>query len=75
MCLGVVCRTVEVLDGGTALVRSGERELTVWLRTLDEPVAPGDWLLVHAGFALARLTEQQAEEALAVREPTTEDTR
>ena len=75
MCLGVVCLTVEVLDGEAALVRAGGRELTVSLLTLDEPVAPGDWLMVHAGFALARLTEQQADEALALREPTREDTR
>jgi hydrogenase expression/formation protein HypC len=75
MCLGLVCQTVEVLDGGMALVRAGERELRASLLTLDEPVAPGDWLMVHAGFALARLSGQQAEEALAMREPTAEDTR
>ena len=75
MCLGVVCQAVEVPDGESALVLAGRRELVVSLLTLDEPVAPGDWLMVHAGFALARLTEQQAEEALALREPTTEGTR
>lgn len=72
MCLGVVCRAVEVLDGEVALVRVGGRELPASLLTLDEPVVPGDWLMVHAGFALARLTEQQAEEALALRESTVE---
>ena len=75
MCLGLVCQAVEVLDPGVALVRAGDRELHASLLTLDGPVAPGDWLMVHAGFALGRLTEQQAEEALAMREPTSEDAR
>jgi len=75
MCLGLVCQTVEVVDGGVALVRAGDRELAASLLTLDGPVAAGDWLMVHAGFALGRLTEQQAEEALAIREPTPEDAR
>lgn len=75
MCLGLVCQAVAVLDGDVALVRTGARDVRVSLLTLDEPVAPGDWLMVHAGFALARLTEQQAVEALAMREPTAEDAR
>ena len=75
MCLGLVCQAVEVLDPGVVLVRAGDRELQASLLTLDGPVAPGDWLMVHAGFALARLTELQAEEALAIREPTPEDAR
>lgn len=75
MCLGLVCQAVEVLDGEVALVRAGDRELTASLITLDGAVVPGDWLMVHAGFALGRLTEQQAEEALAMREPTSEDAR
>jgi len=73
MCLGLVCQTVEVLDGEVALVRAGDRELEASLLTLDGPVFAGDWLMVHAGFALGRLTEQQAAEALAIREPTPED--
>ena len=43
------------------------RPLTVSLLTLDETVAPGDWLLTHAGFALSRLTRDQALEAARIR--------
>jgi hydrogenase expression/formation protein HypC len=75
MCLGLVCQAVEVLDGEVARVRGGDRELQASLLTLDGPVAPGDWLMVHAGFALGRLTPQQAQEALAIREPTPEAAR
>jgi hydrogenase maturation factor len=54
-------------------VRAGDRELRASLLTVEDPVEVGDWLLVHAGFALARLTEAQAGEALAIREPAGED--
>lgn len=70
MCLGQVCRTTSLLPDQAALVHDGTRELRVSLLTIDEPVREGDWLLVHAGFALSRLTERQALEALAMREPT-----
>ena len=74
MCLGLVCRVTDVTGSGTAAVRTGgDRELEVSLLTLDDPVEAGDWLLVHAGFALARLTDEQVTEALAVREPSAEE--
>lgn len=71
MCLGLTCQVVTV-DGGLASVRCSGREQMVSLMTLEEPVAPGDWVLVHSGFALARLTDAQATEALAIREATEE---
>jgi hydrogenase expression/formation protein HypC len=73
MCLGTVCRTTALLDGDAVLVQAGDRELRASLLTVEDPVRVGDWLLVHAGFALARLTETQAREALAIREPAGED--
>jgi len=27
----------------------------------DEPLAPGDWVLIHVGFAMSRISEEQAE--------------
>ncbi|MDT0166439.1 HypC/HybG/HupF family hydrogenase formation chaperone [Actinotalea sp. AC32] len=49
------------------VVVDGARTLRVSLLALDGPVAEGDWLLVHAGLALERLTEAEAREALALR--------
>ena len=72
MCLGEVAQVVELRAGPTALVRWGERLLTVSLLTLDEPVAPGDWVVAHSGFVLARLTPAEAAEATAIRATTTE---
>jgi hydrogenase expression/formation protein HypC len=71
MCLGIPGRVVELRDreAGLALVDvSGvRREISVAL--VDEPAAPietGDWVLVHVGFALARIDEEQARETLAL---------
>lgn len=67
MCLGLPCQVDAVTGDGVAAVRSGGRALEVSLLTLGEPVQPGDWVLVHAGFALRRLTEEQVADALAIR--------
>lgn len=72
MCLGLACEVLDVTADSTARVVSEGRTLAVSLLTLDGPVAPGDWLLVHSGFALARLTREQALDALAVRSTRTE---
>jgi hydrogenase expression/formation protein HypC len=74
MCLGLACRVDAVRHGDVAVVRSGDRELQVSLLTLDDPVAVGDWVLVHAGFALARLTPEQVADAADIRATTWEGT-
>ena len=35
---------------------------------LLEDVAPGDWVLVHVGFAMSRIDEEEAEATLALLE-------
>ncbi len=67
MCLGTVCQVVST-SSDAASVRDGDRVSTVSLLTLTEPVAVGDWLLVHCGLALAALTEADALDALTLRD-------
>ena len=31
----------------------------------DEPLVPGDWVLIHVGFAMSKIDEEEAELALA----------
>ena len=66
MCLGELA---EVIDVGTenAMVSGDGRTRTVSLLTLTDPVTPGDWVVIHSGFALARLTAEEAREATALR--------
>jgi len=67
MCLGQIGQVVAVDGAGRATLRSGAQEWHVALLTLDEPPVVGDWLVVHSGFALQRLTAEEARDALAVR--------
>ena len=70
MCLGEVVQVVEVPSDGEALARIGSRVIPVSLITLDGQVSPGDWLVMHSGFAMARLSPDEADEALAIRRHT-----
>lgn len=67
MCLGEVAQVLEVGAGSSALVRSPQRTSTVSLLTLGDVLAPGDWVLCHSGFALRRVTPEEAAEATAIR--------
>ncbi|WP_376791242.1 HypC/HybG/HupF family hydrogenase formation chaperone [Thermoflexus sp.] len=64
MCLGVPGKVVEVNDM-TALVDFWGVRKPVMLHTVDEPVAPGDYVLVHVGFAIRRIPSEEVEETLA----------
>lgn len=68
MCLGIPGRLVELVDARDDLARvdvSGvTRIINVGLLT-EEQLSPGDWVLVHVGFAMSKIDEQEASEALA----------
>jgi hydrogenase expression/formation protein HypC len=65
MCLGIPGQVVEA-PRGTDLARVDVagvvRDINVAL--LDSPLAPGDFILIHSGFALERLTPDEARAAL-----------
>ena len=73
MCLGEVAQVVQLGPGSSALVRSAQRTATVSLLTLAEVVVPGDWVVFHSGFALARVSAEEAAEATAIRTTETPD--
>ncbi len=69
MCLGIPGQIVDVPDrqAGLATVDISGVRRSVSVALVDEPAAPvepGDWVLVHVGFALARIDEEQAQETL-----------
>jgi hydrogenase expression/formation protein HypC len=62
VCLGVPGRVVEVLPEGDVLmadVEFGGIRKRVCIAHVPE-AAPGDYVLVHVGFALARIDETEA---------------
>lgn len=67
MCLGIPGEVIEILTDRTDLARvdiSGvKRAINIGLLT-EETVKPGDWILIHVGFALSKIDEQEAKAAL-----------
>jgi hydrogenase expression/formation protein HypC len=78
MCLGTVGQITEVTEMGAdrkVQVRAGDRDITASLLAVDDELRPGDWVLVHSGLVLSRLTEEEALDALDLRDPTSEGAR
>ncbi len=63
MCLAAPARVVSV-SGKVAVVDYEGVRTEVRLDTLSEALAPGDFLLVHAGFAIQRLSPEDGEATL-----------
>ncbi|MDP9435668.1 MAG: HypC/HybG/HupF family hydrogenase formation chaperone [Actinomycetota bacterium] len=70
MCLGIPGQIVEIGDAsqlrGKVEVEGVRREVSIALIGLDGPNAArvGDWVLVHVGFAMAKIDEDEARETL-----------
>lgn len=69
MCLGIPGQVVEVMEGNggmLALVDVLGARRPINLGMLEEmDVVPGEWVLIHMGFALERIDEAKAESAMA----------
>lgn len=63
MCLGVPMQVIEV-DNDTALAEMDGVRREASLMMLPDQVSVGDYLIVHAGFAISRLDKEEAEETL-----------
>lgn len=72
MCLGMVGQVTAVGSAGCAEVDAGGRTITASLLAMSDAVGPGDWVLMHSGLVLGRLTEHEARDALELRNPTNE---
>ncbi|NPA39472.1 MAG: HypC/HybG/HupF family hydrogenase formation chaperone [Thermodesulfobacteria bacterium] len=64
MCLAYPYKIVEVKDEWTAIAEAQGVRTEVALHLLGEPVKEGDWVLVHVGFAIQKISQQEAEESL-----------
>jgi hydrogenase expression/formation protein HypC len=65
MCLGLPGRVVAIGPGSDLAqveVAGVLREINVGL--LEGPFVPGDYLLIHSGFAVERMDPEQARDAL-----------
>ena len=63
MCLGIPAKVVEMEESGIGKVDYLGTKVKANL-TLIEDVKIGDWVIIHAGFAISRLNEEEAQETL-----------
>src|SRR6476619_3904952 len=68
MCLGIPGQITELLEEHEHLARvevSGVgRVINIGLLE-DEGLRPGDWVLIHVGFAMSKIDEEEAQLAMA----------
>lgn len=65
MCLAIPALVTELGDDGMAVVSLGGVTKTISVALLDD-VATGDYVLVHVGYALHRVSEEEAQRTLAL---------
>ena len=62
MCVATAYLVVDVPNSATAVVTRRGTTSIVSLLAADGPVHVGDWVLVHSGFVLSRLTDADMRE-------------
>lgn len=78
MCLAIPGRVIEVVDAGNRLalvdVAGVRRTVNIGLLDADgQSAEPGDWVLIHVGFALSLVDEEEAAATLALLQGMGED--
>jgi len=71
MCLGIPGRIIELREGAalaTGVVDFGGAQREVCLAYVDGQVAVGDYVVVHVGFAISKIDEEEARKTYAVLE-------
>ncbi|HZC70771.1 MAG TPA: HypC/HybG/HupF family hydrogenase formation chaperone [Jatrophihabitans sp.] len=73
MCLGEVGRVQDVTDRDSLSIALDGRTASASAMLLDVAPAVGEWVLVHSGFVIGKLTEAEARAALDVRRAAREE--
>lgn len=64
MCLAYPYQILEVTGPFTAKASVDGVTKEIYISLLGEPLKPGDWVLVHVGFAIQKVDERTALETL-----------
>ncbi len=67
MCLGIPGQIVEFVDELNDIAKvevSGVRRNVNVAVVRHEGIEPGDWVLIHVGFAMSKIDEHEAQETI-----------
>jgi hydrogenase expression/formation protein HypC len=65
MCLGIPAKVVQIDESKQGKVDYLGTKVKTNLILLDD-VKIGDWVIIHAGFAISKLDEEEARETLSL---------
>lgn len=65
MCLALPAQITHIVDDDRAIINLGGITKEISIALLDDVVA-GDYVIVHVGYALTRLDEQEAQKTLSL---------
>jgi len=64
VCLAIPGRIIQVVDESNRLaqvdVAGVRRNVNIGLFDCDDAIEPGDWVLIHVGFAISKIDEDEA---------------
>ncbi|MBL0732728.1 MAG: HypC/HybG/HupF family hydrogenase formation chaperone [Desulfosarcina sp.] len=63
MCIAVPSKIIKIIDADTGIVDAGGVKKKISLVLLEAPFL-GEYVIVHAGFAIAQIDIKEAEESL-----------
>ena len=63
MCLGIPVKVIEVLDSNMGKVDYQGTKIKASFTLVDD-IKVGDWVILHAGHAISKLNEKEAQETL-----------
>jgi hydrogenase expression/formation protein HypC len=67
MCLGIPGHIIEIVDDANNIAKvevSGVKRNVSIALVRSEGIAPGDWVLIHVGFAMSKINENEARETM-----------
>jgi len=68
MCLSIPSKVVEIDENNMATVDTMGVKRQVTLDLIGEPVAVGEYVLIHVGFAMNKISTEEALESIRIYE-------
>ncbi len=69
MCLGIPGQIVEMVDDENNIAKvsvSGVKRNVNVMLVRPDGIVPGDWVLIHVGFAMSKIDEAEAHETMKI---------
>jgi hydrogenase expression/formation protein HypC len=69
MCLGIPGQVIEIVDDANNIAKvdvSGVRRNVNVALVRPDGLEPGDWVLIHVGFAMSKIDESEAQQTLEI---------